>query len=524
MEIDDTPLSFLTQEDYNYLFTNIINSNNNIKKRIRQDDEQHNDQGGNEDEEHQRKKSNSKNNIKEIIASLILLEQEEEIDRKNRLFDLEQQKNMFNSNFNNQTQTMNHYMEQLQNHYSQIDQFHHTRTKKSRLNAVATVSSIAISNSLQPGLDQTGSINQTDLESGSVQPHQRRVWVKDRSKDWWENCNRSNFPEKEFRQCFRMSKSTFNIICNELDSSITKKNTTLRDAIPVRQRVAVCIYRLATGEPLRLVSKKFGLGISTCHKLVLEVCSAIKTVLMEKYLRWPDEETMKKTKEEFEGNFGIPNVGGAMYTTHIPIIAPKINVAMYYNKKHTERNQKTSYSITVQGVVNSKGVFTDVCIGWPGSMDDNRVLEKSALYERAKRGNLKNIWIVGNSGYPLMDWVLVPYKHKNLTWTQHGFNERIEEIEKVGKDAFGKLKGRWGCLQKRTEIKLQDLPIVLGACCVLHNICEIMNEEIDDEWRFEVFDDEMVVEDDVCSLDCLHARDQIAHYLLHHGRASTGFL
>ncbi|WJX24238.1 hypothetical protein P8452_13367 [Trifolium repens] len=457
MEIDDTtPLSFLTQEDYNYLFTNIINSNNNIKKRIRQDDEQHNDQGGNEDEEHQRKKSNSKNNIKEIIASLILLEQEEEIDRKNRLFDLEQQKNMFNSNFNNQTQTMNHYMEQLQNHYSQIDQFHHTRTKKSRLNAVATVSSIAISNSLQPGLDQTGSINQTDLESGSVQPHQRRIWVKDRSKDWWENCNRSNFPEKEFRQCFRMSKSTFNLICNELDSSITKKNTTLRDAIPVRQRVAVCIYRLATGEPLRLVSKKFGLGISTCHKLVLEVCSAIKTVLMEKYLCWPDEETMKKTKEEFEG-----------------------------------------------------------------SMGDNHVLEKSALYERAKRGNLKNIWIVGNSGYPLMDWVLVPYKHKNLTWTQHGFNERIEEIEKVGKDAFGRLKGRWGCLQKRTEIKLQDLPIVLGACCVLHNICEIMNEEIDDEWRFEVFDDEMVVEDDVCSLDCLHARDQIAHYLLHHGRADN---
>ncbi|KAK2395673.1 protein ALP1 [Trifolium repens] len=454
MEIDDTPLSFLTQEDYNYLFTNIINPNNNIKKqRTRQDDEQHNDQGG------QQKKSNGNNNIKEILASLILLEQEEEIDQKNRLFHSEQQKNMFNSNFNNQTQTMNHYMEQLQNHYSQIDQFHHTRTKKSRLNAVATVSSIAISNSLQPGLDQTGSANQTDLESGSVQPHQRRVWVKDRSKDWWENCNRSNFPEKEFRQCFRMSKSTFNMICNELDSSITKKNTTLRDAIPVRQRVAVCIYRLATGEPLRLVSKKFGLGISTCHKLVLEVCSAIKTVLMEKYLCWPDEETMKKTKEEFEG-----------------------------------------------------------------SMDDNRVLEKSALYERAKRGNLKNIWIVGNSGYPLMDWVLVPYKHKNLTWTQHGFNERIEEIEKVGKDAFGRLKGRWGCLQKRTEIKLQDLPIVLGACCVLHNICEIMNEEIDDEWRFDVFDDEMVVEDDVCSLDCLHARDQIAHYLLHHGRAGTGFL
>lgn len=156
---------------------------------------------------------------------------------------------------------------------------------------------------------------------------------------------------------------------------------------------------------LRLVSKKFGLGISTCHKLVLEVCSAIRQVLMPKYLNWPDEESLRRIKEDFESISGIPNVVGSMYTTHIPIIAPKISVAAYFNKRHTERNQKTSYSITVQGVVNANGVFTDVCIGYPGSMPDDQVLEKSALYQRANGGLLKGVWIVGSSGYPLMDWV-----------------------------------------------------------------------------------------------------------------------
>jgi hypothetical protein len=29
-----------------------------------------------------------------------------------------------------------------------------------------------------------------------------------------------------------------------------------------------------------------GLGISTCHKLVLEVCAAIKSVLMPRFLQW----------------------------------------------------------------------------------------------------------------------------------------------------------------------------------------------------------------------------------------------
>ena len=76
---------------------------------------------------------------------------------------------------------------------------------------------------------------------------QRRLWVKDRSKAWWEHCNSADFPEEEFRKAFRMSKATFDMICDELESVVTKKDTMLRLAIPVRQRVAVCIWRLATG-------------------------------------------------------------------------------------------------------------------------------------------------------------------------------------------------------------------------------------------------------------------------------------
>ncbi|GJV68355.1 hypothetical protein Tco_1483864, partial [Tanacetum coccineum] len=123
------------------------------------------------------------------------------------------------------------------------------------------------------------------VENGGVH---RRLWVKERSKGWWKYHDSDECSDVEFRRAFRMSKGTFNMICEELDSGVAKKDTMLRMAIPVRQRVAVCIYRLATGDPLRTVSSLFGLGISTCHKLVLEVCAAIKAVLMPKFLRWPD--------------------------------------------------------------------------------------------------------------------------------------------------------------------------------------------------------------------------------------------
>ncbi|KAK4337936.1 hypothetical protein RND71_042423 [Anisodus tanguticus] len=387
-----------------------------------------------------------------------------------------------------------------------------------------TTKPLAGNNNKRGRQDSTEFITTSDDSNSQPQQQQRRLWVKDRSKAWWEHCNSPDFPEDEFKKAFKMSRATFYMICEELESVVTKKDTMLRQAIPVRQRVAVCIWRLATGEPLREVSKRFGLGISTCHKLVLEVCTAIKSVLMPKFVQWPNDNKMNEIKQEFQMLSGMPNVGGSIYTTHVPIIAPKVSVAAYFNKRHTERNQKTSYSVTVQGVVDPNGVFTDVCIGWPGSMSDDKVLEKSALYQRANRGLLKDFWVVGNSGFPLMDWVLPPYTRQNLTWTQHAFNEKVGEIQKVAKEAFMRMKARWSCLQKRTEVKLQDLPVVLGACCVLHNICEMRGEELSQELRFDLFDDEMVTENIVRSMNAVQARDQIAHKLLHQNHAATNFL
>ena len=106
----------------------------------------------------------------------------------------------------------------------------------------------------------------------------------------------------------------------------------------------------------------------------------------------------------------------------------------------------------------------------------------------------------------------------------HAFNEKIGEVQKVARDAFARLKGRWSCLQKRTEVKLQDLPVVLGACCVLHNICELKGEKIDPELKVDLVDDEMVPEVALRSMSSMKARDAIAHNLLHHGLAGTSFL
>ncbi|KAK8958341.1 hypothetical protein KSP40_PGU000964 [Platanthera guangdongensis] len=448
-----------------------------------------------------------KRSIARLITSLVALDAQEESDRRESEDDI----SLLRVNHDKKAAALLDYYSRLQGHYSDLDAADSLRLAHDHAATSAAAAAAAV---------------EASVGVAAAAPHQqqRRLWVKDRSRAWWERCCHPDFPEADFRSAFRMGRDTFDMICEALGSAVAKEDTMLRAAIPVRQRVAVCIWRLATGEPLRLVSKRFGLGISTCHKLVLEVCSAIRSVLMPRFLQWPDPASATAIMTRFESISGIPNVLGSMYTTHIPIIAPKISVAAYYNRRHTERNQKTSYSITVQGVVDPDGVFSDVCIGWPGSMADDQVLENSALYHRAEeKGMLRSSWIVGSPGHPLLDWVLVPYTHQNLTWTQHAFNEKIGEVQRIAREAFARLKGRWSCLQKRTEVKLQDLPVVLGACCVLHNICEMCKEEMDPALAYELVDDEVVPDNSIRSVNSMQARDNIAHNLLHRGLAGTTF-
>nr|GMD28505.1 putative nuclease HARBI1 [Ipomoea batatas] len=164
---------------------------------------------------------------------------------------------------------------QLRRHENDIKVQMIKRKKKDRAWEAGLISSF----SLRPKIPNSTSEEAYAAGSSGGAPSQgqsqRRLWVKDRSNAWWEQCNSPDFPEEEFKKAFRTSIATFDLICEELESVVTKKDTTLRLAIPVRQQVAICVWRLATGEPLREVSKRFGLGISTCHKLVLEVSAAI---------------------------------------------------------------------------------------------------------------------------------------------------------------------------------------------------------------------------------------------------------
>ena len=95
-------------------------------------------------------------------------------------------------------------------------------------------------------------------------------------------------------------------------------------------------------------------------------------------------------------------------------------------------------------------------------------------------------FLVGDSGYPLLTWLMKPYAYNTgLTRAQRTYNYRLSRARIVVENAFGRLKARWQRLLKPNDMLIENVPNIVTACCVLHNICEIHGETFDDDWLEE---------------------------------------
>ena len=135
----------------------------------------------------------------------------------------------------------------------------------------------------------------------------------------------------------------------------------------------------------RTLSNLFGLGCSTVCTIVVETCHAITNCLLPKFVQVPQGEKLKEIVEGFETLWGFPQTAGAIDGSHIPIIRPEESASDYYNRKGY-------YSIIMQAMVDHRGRFMDVCIGWPGKVHDARVFVNSSLYQKGLNSALFPNW------------------------------------------------------------------------------------------------------------------------------------
>jgi hypothetical protein len=186
----------------------------------------------------------------------------------------------------------------------------------------------------------------------------------------------------------------------------------------------------------------------------------------------------------FQSKQWMPNCIGAIDGTHVYIAAPPNSIVAV-----DHRNRNNMFSILLQGVVDTKCYFTSINTGPPGSLHDNAHFKSTELYRKVEEGvmggfhNDPTTWpaalpfppyIVADRGYPLLSWCITPFKMgpmgTPLTNEEVWFNRRHSSTRMCVERGFGILKARFKEIGGKSSLKLNFLPTVVHACCVLHNI------------------------------------------------------
>ena len=103
----------------------------------------------------------------------------------------------------------------------------------------------------------------------------RRAWSWPRNQFWFETLLNGNFVEEWWKENFRISRRTFEYIVRLVGPNLAKKGTRLPECIPVKKRVAVALWRLATVETYRSTGLQFAIGRCTLMLLKADFCKAI---------------------------------------------------------------------------------------------------------------------------------------------------------------------------------------------------------------------------------------------------------
>lgn len=147
--------------------------------------------------------------------------------------------------------------------------------------------------------------------------------------------------------------------------------------------------------------------------------------------------------------------------------------------------------------------FLDICVGFPGSVHDARILKNSAIYSKQlylPEGRC----ILGDGGYPCLTspiTITLPWACYLSSWgplQQASFQCQVWDWEGL-RNAEDPLEVH---LFKSLEVSPDFIPIVVTCCAILHNMCFATNDIID-------VDDNDGDDDDDVNKDNVEAREVV---------------
>ncbi|XP_070550575.1 uncharacterized protein [Ptychodera flava] len=312
----------------------------------------------------------------------------------------------------------------------------------------------------------------------------RRLWCKPwllrrQQQGWYQNLIQELRDEdpKCYRNFLRVNHSGFMDLLSLIEGKIAKMDTTMRPAVSPGERLAVTLRYLATGQSYQCLQYGFRISVSTIRQIIPETCEAIYQALKEDYLTTSNTtEDWLNVAREFEQRWNFPHCIGALDGKHVVIRQPSNSGSTYYNYKHT-------FSIVLMALVDANYKFSYVDVGCQGRISDGGVYRACSLSSALESNDLNlpeptylsgtsvklPYMIVADDAFPIKEYLMKPYPHRNLPLERRVFNYRLSRARRVVENAFGILASRFRVFLAPINLPPETVEVVVLACCALHN-------------------------------------------------------
>lgn len=182
---------------------------------------------------------------------------------------------------------------------------------------------------------------------------------------------------------------------------------------------------------------------------------------------FPAQNDLESVSNSIQTLTGLPNCCGIIDCARFKI-----------DEENGSKSQEES--IAAQIVVDSSSRILSIVAGFNGNKSDSRILKSSTLYKDIEGSYLLNSqpidingvsipqYLIGDEGYPLLPWLLVPFVDPQAKSSEENFNSALSLMRVSLLRTIASLKS-WGVLSRPIEAEFKTAVAYIGACSILHN-------------------------------------------------------
>ncbi|CAI6346303.1 unnamed protein product [Macrosiphum euphorbiae] len=283
----------------------------------------------------------------------------------------------------------------------------------------------------------------------------------------------SSLDDIAFKRRFRLSKESVLFVLTYIETDLEYSNDLNQSVSPINQLLTFLRF-CATAKHYMSVGDFMGCHLSTICRIIHRVARAI-SLKCKKFISMPKNDTeLKEAANDFFKIAKFPRIIGTIDCTHIRIQSLGGDDAEIY------RNRKGYFSINVQAICRANLKVSNIVARWPGSTHDSTIFNNSRVHSEFESGVFKNYLILGDSGYPVLKYLMTPLLNPN-SQSEQLYNESHIRTRNTVERCFGVIKRRFPILAYGIRMKKIDtIMAIITSTFILHNIAIQFNVEIPD--------------------------------------------